>query len=176
MTKFYMTTGTRDFLKKAQEKNDELILSHGSGHSVLMHETNGPSVFQTPRSYEVIASVGELEKIGYFVLNNIPVTDEGRPIFEYRFKNNTSKLQDHVGFIAFRLLRPINSDTYIVLTEWSDPKYYDLWKNSRDFAESHKEDKQTRGTSIYASKSYVTTYRTRPIDEEEHAEATVEEE
>lgn len=166
MKNMYFTTGTRDFLEKIAEKNEEIIITHGPGHSLLLHETDGASFFTTPRSYKVIASQGEIEPIGYFVLNNIPVTDEGRPIFEHRFTSRESKLDDQPGFIAFRLLRPIHSDTYVVLTEWSDPQFYDVWKNSQDFKASHQkpERDETSGSHIFTSASYVTTYRTRKED------------
>ena len=62
-----------------------MIVMHGEGNSLLLHETEGKTVFQTPRRYEVISSSGTLEENGFFAFNNIPVTDEGRPIFEHRF-------------------------------------------------------------------------------------------
>lgn len=177
MKHFYLTTGTRDFLETIAKKHEDVILSHGSGHSVLFHETAGPSIFQTPRSYQVISAIGELQPIGYFVLNNIPVTDEGRPIFEYRFTSRQSKLEEQPGFVAFRLLRPIDGDTYIVLTEWEDPAHFEQWKESQDFKGSHSKNQEpaneTNAAQIFASQSYVTTYRTRPMDEE-YKEDTIE--
>ena len=62
------------------------------GNSLLLHETAGKTVFQTPRRYEVIGSSGTLQENGYFVFNNIPVTDEGRPIFEHRFKERAGAI------------------------------------------------------------------------------------
>ena len=50
-------------------------------------------VFQTPRRYEVISSVGKLAEEGYFVCNNVPVTDEGRPVFEHQFSTAATGLK-----------------------------------------------------------------------------------
>ena len=98
-----------------------LILCTVEGNLLLLHETNGKTVFQTPRRYEVIRLLGHiLKKMDYFVFNNIPVTDEGRPIFEHHFKERANAIDAELGFIAFRLLRPHKSDTYIILIEWSD--------------------------------------------------------
>ena len=70
---------------KNKYPNEAMILIHGEGNSVLIHETERKSVFATPRKFEVLDSVNDLEERGFFVFNNIPVTDEGRPVFEHRF-------------------------------------------------------------------------------------------
>ena len=67
-----------------------MVLMQGEDNAVLIHETNGETVFQAPHSYESIDSVGEI-KIRYAVLNNIAVTQEGRPLFENRFKTAPAK-------------------------------------------------------------------------------------
>lgn len=160
----YFTTGTRDFMEKLRERHatKELILMHGGGQSVLLHETEAKSVFQTPRRYEVISSVGKLKEQGYFVCNNVPVTDEGRPVFEHRFSKSDSLIESQKGFIAFRLLRPLDSDTYVVMTEWEEPIDYDRWKNSQAFMQSpfsnDMKEFANNTTHIFSSASYITTY------------------
>jgi heme-degrading monooxygenase HmoA len=163
----YLTSGTIDFMEKLQKRhaNEEMILMHGGGRSLLLHETDGKSVFLAPRRYEVVSSAGKLKEEGYFVYNNIPVTDEGRPVFEHRFSTNTGKIESEKGFIAFRLLRPLDSDTYIVMTEWDDATDYDRWKNSSAFKESpqslNMKDFAGNTTHIFASASYITTYTSK---------------
>ncbi|MER2091003.1 MAG: antibiotic biosynthesis monooxygenase [Sporosarcina sp.] len=163
----YMTSGTPEFMESLKEKHarEQMIAMHGQGNSLLLHETEGKTVFQTPRRYEVIGSSGTIQDGGFFVFNNIPVTDEGRPIFEHRFKNRAEAVQSELGFMAFRLLRPLDSDTYVVMTEWSDNTYYTRWKNSSAFKEAHIADPSTAGvdntTHIFSSAPYVTTYVTR---------------
>lgn len=166
----YLTTGTIDFMEKLQKRhvNEGMILMHGGGRSLLLHETDGKSVFQAPRRYEVVSSAGKLEEEGYFVYNNIPVTDEGRPVFEHRFSTNTGQIESQKGFIAFRLLRPLDSDTYIVLTEWEDATDYDRWKHSQAFKESPQsldmKEFADNMTHIFASASYITTYTAKNDD------------
>ena len=130
--KVFMTSGTPEFMEKLREKHvqEKMYVLHGENTTLLLHETNAKTVFQTPRRYEVIVSSGSFEENGYFVFNNIPVSDEGRPIFEQRVKDSMNSIAAEPGFIAFRLLRPHNSYTYIVLTEWSSNRFYNLWKNS----------------------------------------------
>jgi len=167
----YMTTGTRDFMGKIKEKHasKQMILMHGSGASLLLHETEGKSVFQTPRRYEVISSAGNLQDEGYFVCNNIPVSDEGRPVFEHRFSTQAGTIESQPGFVAFRLLRPLDSETYIVMTEWNGPADFDRWKNSSAFKEAHDPEAAREfvdnTTHIFTSASYITTYTAKREDE-----------
>ncbi|MFC9542076.1 antibiotic biosynthesis monooxygenase family protein [Lysinibacillus sp. NPDC056959] len=168
----YLTSGTGDFLEQLKNKhpNEALILIHGEGNSVLIHETNGKSIFATPRKFEVLDAVNALEERGFFVFNNIPVTDEGRPVFEHRFLNRARAIEDEPGFVAFRLLRPLNSETYIVMTQWNGPHSFEAWKSSKAFASAHAERKEPTGVNqqnIFSAASYVTTYSAAPKEDNE---------
>jgi len=167
---FYITTGTMTFMKTVVEKNknEPIIMAHGQGTTILFHESEKKSVFASPRSYEVIASSGQLALKGYFALNHVPVTDEGAPIFEHRFASRANAVDNEYGFIAFRLLRPIGSNTYVVLTQWTDAGAYNRWKNSSSFSQAHKQDPGVvEKLNIYSSASYVSTYQTEKDNEEE---------
>ena len=163
----YMTSGTPEFMESLKEKYaaEGLIAMHGQANSLLLHETAGKTVFQTPRRYEVIGSLGKIQDNGYFVFNNIPVTDEGRPVFEHRFTERAGAIESELGFIAFRLLRPLDSDTYIVMTEWSQSTHYTRWKNSSSFDKFHAQNRTDAGVDntlhIFSSAAYVTTYTTK---------------
>ena len=66
------------------------------------------------------------------------------------------------GFIAFRLLRSIDSDTYIILTEWEDSKAFDLHKNTAAFSTAYDTTKKdlAAGPSIhiFTSAPYITLF------------------
>ena len=165
----YMTTGTIDFMEKVKEKykNESIILMNGGGHTLLLHETSRASVFQTPRKYEVVGAEGQLSENGYYALDNVAVTDEGKPIFEHHYKTMGTKLKDLPGFIAFRLLRPIGSDTYIILTEWTEKRLYELWHNSPGSKLSNPNNFKDQGGAtlhIFSSAPYTATYKT-PTEE-----------
>lgn len=168
----YLTSGTPEFMLSLKEKhgNEKMVVLHGEGNAVLLHETPGATVFQTPRKYEVIDSSGELSDQGYFVFNNIPVTDEGRPIFEHRFKNRARAIEDEPGFIAIRVMRPIGTDTYVILTEWTGPGSFEAWQTSQAYNKAHEKRGTDEGIdkrpNIFSSASYVTTYRTAPKKED----------
>ncbi len=169
----YLTSGTNEFMEQVKNKypNEQMILIHGEGNSVLIHETEGKSVFSTPRKFEILDTVNELEERGFFVFNNIPVSDEGRPVFEHRFLNRARAIEDEPGFVAFRLLRPLNGDTYIVMTQWNGPHSFEAWKNSKAYKTAHAEREEPTGVrrqqNIFSAASYVSTYSVTPKEENE---------
>lgn len=100
-------------------------------------------------------------KIRYAVLNNIAVTQEGRPLFENRFKNRAGKVENEPGFKAIRVLRPLEGDTYVILTLWEEEKAFQNWQQSNSYQEAHKKRGTSAGidtTSIFSRPSYVTAY------------------
>lgn len=161
----YMTNGTLDYLLKIKEshRNDSMLLMVREDAALLLHETSGETVFKEPRGYETIEAIGTFEKAGYVVMNHIPVTEEGRPIFEHRFKNRDGAIDNQPGFVGIRVLRPLSSDTYVILTLWKNEADFDGWKNSSDFGKSHqKGGSGPEGVKpprkIFSGASYVTKY------------------
>lgn len=167
----FMTSGTPEFMEKLRAKHarEQMVMLHGESTTVLLHETNGKTVFQTPRRFEVVASAGDFEENGYFVFHHIPVADEGRPVFEHRVKERANTLDAEPGFIAFRLLRPRDSDTYIFLTEWSGNQFYTMWKNASSFDHFLAAPTQTGANStlhIFSGTPSITTYISKVKDDE----------
>jgi heme oxygenase (mycobilin-producing) len=165
--KLYMATGTYEFLKKLEQKhsNESMVIMQNAETSLLIHETEGDTVFQEPRRYEVVDRSGSFQKNGFVVCNNIPVTDEGRPLFEYRFKNRAGLIEKVPGFVAIRVLRPLDTDTYVIMTLWENEKAFIRWKNSEQYSNAHgKNNKGENKKEIFPRASYVTQY-TIPNDE-----------
>ena len=162
--KFYVTSGTPEFMQAVKDKypKEDIYILHGAGNTVLIHETNGKSVFQMPRTFDILDSKGRFQENGFFVLYHIPLSDEGKPIFEHKYANLSSTVDNEPGFYALRVLRPLKSDTYIILTEWSGPNSYEAWEKNQDFDFSTMEDKQ----KIFASAPYKSIYRSKSMDNE----------
>ncbi|KUP09165.1 hypothetical protein Q73_03580 [Bacillus coahuilensis m2-6] len=170
--KIYMTSGTYEYLqtKRNAVGSETTILMQNENTSLLLHETIGDTFFNEPRSYEVIDASGALRENGFVVMNNIPVTDEGRPVFEDRFKSRARAIESVPGFIAIRVLRPLNSDTYIILTQWDDKEAFKNWQSSQAYNKAHEkrgtgEGMDQKHPSIFTRPSFVTTY-TIPTEEE----------
>lgn len=111
-------------------------MMQGQENAILIHETSGDTVFQAPHAYEVIDQVGEIKHPGFAVLNNIAVTQEGRPLFENKFKNRAGKVENEPGFEAIRVLRPLDSDTYVILTLWETERAFQDWQQSDSYKRS----------------------------------------
>lgn len=162
----YMTSGTYPFLKTIQENNNNqdkhLLLLQNENVTILLHETEGETIFKEPRRYEVFESSGPIGESRFAVMNNIPVTDEGRPIFEYRFKNRSKLIDKQPGFTGIRVLRPLKSDTYIVLTFWKDEASFSAWKESKSFGAAHdsgdSSETENKKKKIFPRPAYVTKY------------------
>lgn len=165
----FITTGTYDFLKKISDKHQEenMILMLNENTALLYHETDGKTYFKEPRSYEVVDGNGHIQNGKFFVMNNVPVTEEGRPIFEHRFKNRARLIDKQKGFYGIRVLRPKSSDTYIVLTAWEKEEAYEKWKSSLSFKKSHTKTSHdpSKEKSIFSRPSYVTKYFVPKKDE-----------
>ncbi|PLS02990.1 antibiotic biosynthesis monooxygenase family protein [Neobacillus cucumis] len=128
----YIATGTLDFLKKIEKKyaNEQMLAMLNENGAILLHETNGQTVFNEPRRFEVLESYGLLKKEGFVVMNNISVTNEGRPLFEHQFKQIAGTVVNTQGLTALRLLRPLSSNPYIIMTVWENKVLYQNWQSS----------------------------------------------
>jgi heme oxygenase (mycobilin-producing) len=156
----YFTNGTTDFLRKlkAQETAKVWVLEGAEGALAYTEEPNAAS-FTSPRTYEQVIGTGELPDKGYIAINNIPVTDEGRPIFEDMFKRRAGKIDQTPGFHALRVLRPQSGNTYLVLTAWESMQHFEDWKQSEAFQHAHKKDAdQPKKPPFSGGPAYVTTY------------------
>ncbi|AZB42249.1 antibiotic biosynthesis monooxygenase [Bacillus sp. FJAT-42376] len=160
----YMTFGTADYLEGVKESNsnESMLLLHTNDNAMLIHETDGETVLKEPKKYEVLDSVGSLENAGFAVLNNIPVTEEGKPLFEQRFKERARMIENEPGFAAIRVLRPLRDDTYVIFTLWEDEASFKNWQESKAYEHAHKKRGTSDGVdqkSIFPRPSYVTTYQ-----------------
>ncbi|WP_260284568.1 antibiotic biosynthesis monooxygenase family protein [Peribacillus aracenensis] len=160
----FITSGSFNFLKSKKDKhpNENILLMQNPDTTVLLHETEGKTIFSSPRKYEVVDGKGTLQDHGYVVMNNIPVSEEGRPVFEHRFKNRVGFIENEPGFVALRVLRPINSETYVILTIWEKQTDFLHWKKSSSFQKAHISDSKAPVTNssqkMFSGEPYVTLY------------------
>ncbi|MGM8366084.1 antibiotic biosynthesis monooxygenase family protein [Virgibacillus sp. W0181] len=166
--KAYMTTGTLDFLIKMEMKYQaiEFHLMNSPSGALAYYEGEGKSIFTAGRTYDVLLSKGKIEEKGYVVMNHITVTDEGKPVFEDGFEKRQHDMVHIAGFQAFRLLKPVKGNTYVVFTQWTSEQDYMNWKNSDSFKKSH-EEQAVKPPAYFADRPYVSTYHMINEDEDE---------
>lgn len=161
----FITSGTFDFMKIKKDKhpNEKIVLMRNAETTVLLHETTSKTVFASPRKYEVVDAKGELPEAGYVIMNNIPVSEDGRPVFEHHFKTRAGSIEKEPGIVALRILRPINSETYIILTVWEKQANFLNWKNS-DFYQQTFNTSDTNlpvtnsSQKMFSGEAYTTQY------------------
>lgn len=142
--------------------NARLVYLMNGEEAVILYETEGPALLPDVETYEVLDASGDVNA-GYFaVFNNIPVTEEGRERFEERFNNRARKIEEEPGFAAIRVLRPKNSDTYVILTLWADEQSFKDWQQSNAYGSAHAKRGTAEGIdkvpNIFPRPSFVTTY------------------
>lgn len=126
---YYLAFGTYDFLEKLKEKyaRENMLLLSSSENACLFHQTQKKSVFQVPKKYKEIVAFGDFRNAAIAVFTYIPVSSEGKPIIEYLFKKNEATCRKNDGFIALCALKPIKSETYLVITFWSNINSANKW-------------------------------------------------
>ncbi len=162
--KIYLTFGTSDYLKTFIETHpsEKLMLLGNDETSVLIHETEGNTIFNEPLSYEIIDGSGEIGIGSFAVFNNVPVSDESRAVFEDRFKKRAGLVEQEKGFCSIRVLRPLASDTFVILTLWELEKDFTAWQQSQAYGTAHAKrgtaDGIDKKPSIFPRPSFVTKY------------------
>lgn len=163
--KAYMTNGTYDFLKKLESKHPQITFHFMRDINTLAYyEGTGKSIFTAGRTYDILFSKGTLQEKGFVVMNHIPVTVEGQPVFEDRFAKRQGNVETMPGFQAFRLLKPEKGHTYIVFTQWDTKVHYENWKTSKSFQKAHQQ-KTVKQPAYFADRPFLHTYHL--ITEEE---------
>ncbi|MEG0472324.1 MAG: Target of RNAIII-activating protein [Solibacillus sp.] len=164
---FYITSGTPDYMENLITKNhkESLILLHGNGNSVVLHESPKKSIFAVPRKFEVLDGIGQFEQKGYFTFYNMPILSDGRPVFEKAVVDVMTSLENDSTIIAYRFLRPIKADTYVLIIQWVGPSAFDVWKNGQEYKREIApilEGKASIIQSMFDVAFYMTTYSATP--------------
>ncbi len=160
----YITYGTVHYLIKLVEAhpNLNLRLMENENMGILFHETDGKTIFNVPKSYEVIDSSGSLTAGSFAVFHHTPVSHEGKPLFEKLFSDRARIIEKQHGFSAIRVLRPTKNDTYIILTLWEKEQYYKTWVESDSYIEAYQKGLQEK--SSFLQPSFVKKYYAIPLE------------
>lgn len=166
---FYMAFGTIDFLKKLQEKHkkENITAFYNNETAILLHETTKKSIFAAPRKYEVLTATGDIKSGKFSAFTYIPVTEEGKPLFEYNITQMGSVFQNTPGFIAFRALKPIKSDTFVVVSFWEKESFYLDWTRSEGFEQLEQVIEKTKAglnQTIFSGPVYTKTFHSLTDD------------
>lgn len=164
----YTASGTPDFLQKITEKypQEHLILLTGVDKSIILHETEGKTIFSLPQKYVVAESYGDIEQYGYYVLHHFSADGGNRDMLVQQFKTVLGKLYDDPTIRSFRLLTPQKGKGQVVfLTHWSGPHSYESWTNSNIYKNHFESILNVEAQSIqkiFDGDNYIATYNAIP--------------
>lgn len=133
--RLFITSGTFPYLLNIVKKhpNEQLLLLHNNQSSLLLHETEQSTFFKVPRKYDIIEQAGQLKQEGFAVMYHIPVNPEEQPVFEHAYKQQLMQIQNQPGLYAYRFLKPIGSNSYIILTHWQEENAFKDWQSSASY-------------------------------------------
>ncbi|WP_117170912.1 antibiotic biosynthesis monooxygenase family protein [Paraliobacillus sediminis] len=139
------------------------LKEHDKSLYLIETETLIEDLGENDKTCHVLDLEGDLKGDTYAVCNNIPVREEGKAEFEERFQNRARKVEGEVGFVAIRVCRPLDSDTYVILTLWETEADFENWKQSQAYNHAHKKRGTEKGIDkqkpqIFPRPSYVETY------------------
>lgn len=160
----HMTSGTKNFLLPLMEKmsGENMILMQNNQNTLLLHETeNKKSKFQQPKSYRIIDSRGNLRDGKFIAIQYIPLTDEGKPIFDFKYQQfsiSTSKIN---SLFATRVLAPYKGNTYVIITAWDAETSFKNWQATHPIAKKLQEEQDSKKEMLadpaYSSFYYIQT-------------------
>lgn len=168
----YLATGTSDFMEILQKKykKENMTVLYGGNQSLLMHVTEGKTKFATPQSFEVVKSVNDFVEHGFYTITYIDIFVDSLISFEGRMQAKEFHFLNEPGFIAYKLLKPINSSVFAIIQQWTGANSYEAWKMSSnyktDFDFMNDKDSLDRHATIASVAPYTKMYSTAQVEEE----------
>lgn len=154
------TSGTYHFLKKLTDKHKRFnfYFMRGPSSTLVYYEHKQKrSLFLAGKSYEIIQTSDSLREKGYVTMEHIPVTDDGMKIFEERLQSIFPHLTERNGVTAMRVLKNKKRNEYVVMTQWKNSRYRDLWKDS-PFYEEENVQKFVRLSAYFADRPFTNEF------------------
>lgn len=134
----YTSYGTYGFLNQIQLNNPDhdLFQYSASDTSVILEETEGKSVLKHPSAYEVLYSVGEFNEEHFYCALFIPSSEDHKNQLEKQLLHFGAPFDNFSGFKSYRLLRPLEGNTYKLYFGFANRSAYEDFKSS-DLFQDH---------------------------------------
>src|SRR5690625_3422796 len=155
-----MTSGTTHFLKNITDThpNIEFYFMKRAGSTVVYYEDKRKNgVFVAGRSFSILSTNGTIQKERFFMMENIPVKEDGTALFEDPVKKKIPVFKNLEGLTAVRLLKQQKSNHYIIFTQWKTEEDYLTWQKS-DVYEQMDFVNMARLPAYFAERPYKASY------------------
>ena len=94
----------------------------------------------------------------FVMMNHMKVPPKWQEHFEEIFKDRKRAVDRRPGFIRAEILKPVEGDTYIVMTHWDSKQDFQAWVGSEEYKEGHQRVKDFQENGKLALTSKVETY------------------
>lgn len=91
----------------------------------------------------------------FVMMNRMQVPPKWQEHFEEIFKDRKRAVDRRPGFIRAEILRPLEGDTYIVMTYWKSKGDFEGWVGSPEYREGHQRVKDFKENGKLALTSKV---------------------
>lgn len=165
------TSGTYHFLQQLTEKHPRfnfLFMRNNRSTVVYYEHKRRRSIFVSGKTFSIIKNNGSFEQKGFVTMEHIPVTDDGMKIFAERLDNLFPELVDRTGVIAMRALEEYKRNNFVIITQWKNKRYEELWHES-PFYEEQNVQQLTRLSAYFAERPFTNEYYM--IDEDDDMDA-----
>lgn len=164
------TSGTFHFLKNLTEKHPAInfrFMRSNRSTVVYYEHQRRKSIFTSGKTYKIIKASGDFTNEGYITMEYVPVTDDGIDIFENRINSIFPELINRTGVTAIRVLKNNRKNEYVVVTQWKNKRYEELWRDS-PFYEKQNIQQFAQLSAYFADRPFTNSYYM--IDEDDNSE------
>lgn len=154
------TSGTYQFLLQLTKKKPKFTFYFmRSGRSTIAYyeHKRKKSIFVSGKTYAILQSKGEIHPKGYVTMEHVPVTDDGIKLFEERVNNLFARLTDRTGVTAMRILKNSKQNEFVMMTQWKNKRYEQLWRDS-PFYEEENIQQFARLSAYFAERPFTNEY------------------
>lgn len=168
---FYLTSGTPDFLLKLLTKypEEKLILLAGPDKAVMLHETEGKTIFSMPQKYEVADCHGDLTQKGFYVIYHLSLEGSQSELLRQQFLDRNDRLKKNLGIMSYRLLMPKKRKEHVIfISQWGGDAAYEAWAASEEYAQHFATLFNVETTSvqkIFDGSSYISSYHAIKLEQ-----------
>lgn len=164
------TSGTHQFLQQLTNKHshfDFYFMRNNRTTVVYYEHKRTKSIFVSGKTFSISNKTGSFAKKGFVTMEHIPVTEDGMEIFAERLDKLFPELADRTGVVAIRALQEHKRNNYVLLTQWKNKRYEELWRDSPFYKEQHVQQ-LARLSAYFAERPFTNEYYM--IDEDEDIE------
>src|SRR5699024_3750630 len=114
-------------------------------------------IFVSGKIFSISNQTGSFAQKGFVTMEHIPVTEDGMEIFAERLDKLFPELANRTGVIAIRALQEHTRNNYVIMTQWKNKRYEELWRES-PFYKKQNVQQLARLSAYFAERPFTNEY------------------